>query len=194
MSDTKLRPEDLTAEERAIVEDTVTEYCPHISSEAWPETYEWALQRIEARRAFFGQGESEKVECPKCKQKVGPGWDHEVSPQRFTCQRPQPAPPEPASTTNKSRGLYNKFNVERTDGKSEPGEKHYGCEYFVLDLTHDKFALPALRAYAEACGNEYPQLASDLLRKCPTPPEPAATVEIDKGFVKVQKSRPEVAR
>jgi hypothetical protein len=61
------------------------------------------------------------------------------------------------------RGIYAKFRVERTDGKSAPGEKHDGCEYFVLDRTHDRFAAAALRAYAEACRDEYPQLAADLL-------------------------------
>lgn len=62
-------------------------------------------------------------------------------------------------------GLYEKFRVERTDGRSERGEKHDGCEYFVLDLDHDPFALPALLAYARHCGEEYPQLANDLFRK-----------------------------
>ena len=36
-----------------------------------------------------------------------------------------------------TRGLYDKFYVKRTDGKSEPGQKHENCKYFVLDLTHD---------------------------------------------------------
>lgn len=61
-----------------------------------------------------------------------------------------------------TRGLYAKFHVSRNDGTSGPGEKHYGCEYFVLDLTHDPFAIPALAAYAEACRAEYPLLARDL--------------------------------
>lgn len=60
------------------------------------------------------------------------------------------------------RGIYGKFIVERTDGKSAPGEKHAGCDYFVLDLTHGPFALPACIAYAEACRAEYPLLAADL--------------------------------
>lgn len=68
-------------------------------------------------------------------------------------------------TDDKNRGLYNKFIVERTDGSSEPGGKHHGCEYFVLDLDHDKFAVPALLAYASACGAEYPALATDLRNK-----------------------------
>ena len=66
---------------------------------------------------------------------------------------------------DRTRGLYGKFFVERTDGKSEPGEKHHGCEYYVLDLMHDKYAVPALRAYAEHCQAEYPALAADLFAK-----------------------------
>lgn len=61
-----------------------------------------------------------------------------------------------------TRGLYNKFDVRRTDGGSEPGGRHHGCEYFVLDLTHDKHAEAALRAYADSCAVEYPLLAADL--------------------------------
>ena len=57
------------------------------------------------------------------------------------------------------RGLYGKFHVERTDGKSAPGQKHDGCDYFVLDLTHDPHALPALVAYEQSCNAEYPLLA-----------------------------------
>lgn len=60
------------------------------------------------------------------------------------------------------KGLYEKFRVERTDGQSAEGGKHYGCSYFVLDLDHDKFALPALEAYAEACKDSHPALYGDL--------------------------------
>lgn len=63
---------------------------------------------------------------------------------------------------DKSRGLYNKFNVTRTDGSSEPGGKHDGCEYFVLDITHDPHAKAALLAYAESCKTDYPLLSHDL--------------------------------
>lgn len=62
-------------------------------------------------------------------------------------------------------GLYNKFRVERVDGKSARGEKHDGCEYFVLDITHDPFAIDALRSYANACRSSYPLLAEDLDNK-----------------------------
>jgi hypothetical protein len=65
---------------------------------------------------------------------------------------------------DKDRGLYNKFSVYRTDGSSEPGKKHCGCQYLVLDITHDPFAIPAIRAYLRACVDKYPALAADLLK------------------------------
>lgn len=63
-----------------------------------------------------------------------------------------------------TRGLYNKFKVERTDGKSAPGEKHDGCEYFVLDMDHDEHARAAIEAYVQSLDDaeEYPGLAADL--------------------------------
>lgn len=63
---------------------------------------------------------------------------------------------------DKTRGMYGKFKVERTDGKSAAGEKHDGCEYFVLDASCDPHAIPALMAYAESCNREYPLLAVDV--------------------------------
>ena len=62
-----------------------------------------------------------------------------------------------------SRGLYGKYRIERIDGTTLPGGKHEHCQYFVLDLTHDKHALPALEAYALSCQDEYPLLAQDLM-------------------------------
>ncbi len=64
---------------------------------------------------------------------------------------------------DKERGLYNKFRVTRTDERDAPGDRHWQCEYFVLDLTHDPHALPAIQAYANSCGADYPQLAVDIL-------------------------------
>ena len=66
---------------------------------------------------------------------------------------------------DRKRGLYNKFHVERADGRSDLGEKHHGCEYFVLDLDHDPHALPAIQAYAKSCAADYPKLAVDVLRR-----------------------------
>lgn len=71
------------------------------------------------------------------------------------------------------RGLYAKFNVERL---SDPKGKHLSCDYFVLDMDHDKHALAAIAAYADSCALDYPDLARDLRRKylspSPTPETP----------------------
>lgn len=64
-----------------------------------------------------------------------------------------------------TKGSYRKFQVLRLDGKSQPGEKHEHCEYFVLDLDHDPHAIAAIRAYAESCEKDRPKLARDLREK-----------------------------
>jgi hypothetical protein len=56
-------------------------------------------------------------------------------------------------------GLYQKYQVKRLN---DPNRKHDNCQYFVLDLTHDPYAIPALAAYAEACEAQYANLAKDL--------------------------------
>lgn len=61
-------------------------------------------------------------------------------------------------------GIYEKYRVTRTDGRSERGQRHEGCQYFVLDLNHDPFAFPALHAYIAACRATHPLLAEDLQR------------------------------
>ena len=63
---------------------------------------------------------------------------------------------------DKTRRLYEKFRVERTDGTSAPGAKHHQCRYFVLDMDHDPHAPAAIRAYAQACEADHPLLAADL--------------------------------
>ena len=62
-------------------------------------------------------------------------------------------------------GIYRKFIVSRTDGSSHVGGKHETCAYFVLDWQHDPFAVPAARAYADACEATHPALAADLRRE-----------------------------
>jgi hypothetical protein len=66
--------------------------------------------------------------------------------------------------SDRTRGLFEKFIVRRTDGTSEVGKKHDGCEYFVLDMTHDPYAKAAAQAYVEACRADYPLLAADMVR------------------------------
>lgn len=77
---------------------------------------------------------------------------------------PRPRPQFEGGRTghDKGQGLYDKFEVKRTDGRDGPGDKHDGCRYFVLDLDHDHYAVPALLAYADSCKDEFPELARDL--------------------------------
>jgi hypothetical protein len=56
------------------------------------------------------------------------------------------------------RPLYRKFHITRDD----PAGKHVNCFYFVLDVDHDKHAIPALTAYAKGCAEERPELSRDL--------------------------------
>jgi hypothetical protein len=79
----------------------------------------------------------------------------------------------------KELGIYQKFNVTRTDGKDAPGGKHEGDEYFVLNLTTDKHAIPAIATYAESCAADYPALAADLREKI------SATVKAGSIFILV---------
>ncbi len=72
---------------------------------------------------------------------------------------PEPLPDGPAP------GLYRKFRVERVDGRSAVGQKHQFCDYLVLDWVHDPFAIPAGRAYADACAATHPELAEDVRRR-----------------------------
>ena len=64
------------------------------------------------------------------------------------------------------KGLYPKYTVIRNDGRDKPGEMHEGCEYFVIDLTHDPLAVAPLEAYAEKASEAgYHDLARDLRLK-----------------------------
>jgi len=71
-------------------------------------------------------------------------------------------PPRAIGVPDTGQGLFQKFEVRQTDGSSEPGGKHEGCEYFVLDTDHDPHARAALSAYADACEFTHPLLARDL--------------------------------
>lgn len=66
------------------------------------------------------------------------------------------------ATSVDERGLIRKFIVERQDGQHRPGQKHDGCDYFVLDMTHDEHARAAILAYADSCETTRPNLAVDL--------------------------------
>lgn len=74
----------------------------------------------------------------------------------------EPFPERDPSKPAEQQGLFRKFDVRRVDGSDQPGGKHYGCRYYVLDLNHDQHAPAAMRAYAAACRATHPQLASDI--------------------------------
>lgn len=92
-----------------------------------------------------------------------------VHPSTDRCPREEPHHVHDCGEWNmtekdEDRGLYEKFTVARTDGSSDVGGKHEGCRYFVLDLTHDPFALSAALTYAVKCARAYPALATDLVK------------------------------
>jgi hypothetical protein len=61
-----------------------------------------------------------------------------------------------------SEGLHKKYEIKRTDGSDQPGKRHDGCQYFVLDLTHDTAARLAATVYAAVVQNWNPSLSRDL--------------------------------
>lgn len=96
------------------------------------------------------------VECENCNKAFG------VFPELADTTPIQKCPYCEFDRVVEPAGLYTKFRVERLN---DPTDKHKDCEYFVLDLNHDKFSKPALLAYADACEREYPELAADLRNK-----------------------------
>jgi hypothetical protein len=115
-----------------------------------------------------------------------------------------PSADEAATRDDTKRGLYRKYFVQRlgdvrdvilvrrnrwgdpSTDRVDPPAKHAGCRYYVLDLDHDTFAAPALRAYADACAAEFPALAADLRAMiAPSPPSAGAAREIHPATVRV---------
>ena len=92
-------------------------------------------------------------------------------------------------------GLYKKFEVQRTDGRDQPGGDRTGAEYIVLDLTYCPFARAAALAYADKMARIYPQAADELravvaaLPSLPLEPHQQRVVdekaELDERFAKL---------
>ena len=81
--------------------------------------------------------------------------------------------------SDRSRGLYQKYLVKR---RHDPEGKHDDCDFFVLDLVHDKHARPALLAYADSAERDgYQALARDLRERAESMPEPAHRGEGEGG-------------
>jgi len=100
------------------------------------------------------------------------GWD-------IATPQPSALPDRDASKPAEQQGLFRKFDVRRVDGSDQPGGKHHGCEYFVIDVDHDAHAGAALMAYAAACEATHPDLARDLRAKWCAPLQPSAKVLTD---------------
>ena len=110
----------------------------------------------------------------------------------------EPLPEFDASRPRTEQGLYRKFNVSRVDGSDGPGGKHDGCDYFVIDRTHDKYASAALLAYAAACEAEYPMLAADLRSAygatSPAPAKPPYSVDLCSALRQIADSNSDLIR
>lgn len=76
-----------------------------------------------------------------------------------------PFPPRDLSKPVEQQGIFQKFEVSRKDGSSEPGGKHEDCRYFVLDLNHDQHAPAAMRVYAASCAETHPELAAEIIQE-----------------------------
>lgn len=94
--------------------------------------------------------------------------------QAMTSSFPERDESKPAD----QQGLFRKFIVNRVDGSDRPSGKHFGCDYFVLDMDHDKHAPAALRAYAESCKHTHPELSKSLINRFGEPTAPAQSVAI----------------
>ncbi len=88
----------------------------------------------------------------------------------------------PTTSINQQLGLIKKFNIARIDGRDLEGGDRAKADYFVLDLTHDIHAVPAIAAYAKACAPAYPLLAADLRAKI------SSTIASANEFVTVPES------
>jgi len=55
------------------------------------------------------------------------------------------------------QGIFRKFDVRRVDECAQPGGKHDGCRYFVLDLNHDRL----IRVSAQQADDSQPAVGVD---------------------------------
>jgi hypothetical protein len=101
------------------------------------------------------------IAADKCERDADAAAEQPMFPER---DRTKPA---------EAQGIFRKFVVKRTDGSDGPGGKHAGCEYFVLDITHDRHAPAALTAYAQSAMDTHPALAKDLVSRYNLPTQAA---------------------
>jgi hypothetical protein len=82
-------------------------------------------------------------------------------------------------------GYYDKYFVRK---KGDAQAVHLDCEFFVLDMTHDVYALTAVMYYRDAVREANPRLAEDLDERiaryctCIAPDQPAYECPIHGGI------------
>lgn len=82
--------------------------------------------------------------------------------------------------SDKERGFYTKYAVKRLN---DPTGKHRECEYYVLDLVHDRHAAPAMLAYSDSCEAEFPALANDLRDRAASVPKAAPRLALPSDII-----------
>lgn len=133
------------------------------------------LSRVYQQSDAFEEYWKAKQECPEhnliTKNAAHATWHEACDWMRTLLSRPsapapvseQPAFPErDPSKPAEQQGMFRKFDVRRVDGSDQPGGKHHGCRYFVLDLDHDPAAPAGMRGYAAEIRATHPKLADDI--------------------------------
>jgi len=119
-----------------------------------------SVQIVNCNTCKHAKNDSIDYPCNRCGVEFGDGpFNRWEAPQQAEAV---PLPERDTSKSAEQQGLFRKFVVRRTDGSDAPGGKHDGCDYFVLDATHDTHAKAALAAYAESVEETHPQLAADM--------------------------------
>lgn len=74
-------------------------------------------------------------------------------------------PARDPSKPDTEQGLYEKYRVYRTDGLDNVGGPRADDKYFVLNLTRDPHAKPAMAAYAASVNPTHAILSTDMIRE-----------------------------
>ena len=66
---------------------------------------------------------------------------------------------------DQTRGLYRKFNVNRVDGRDQPGGDKANAEYLVLDYANDPFGWVCAAGYVTMVAETHRRMSLDLARR-----------------------------
>lgn len=95
--------------------------------------------------------------------KRGPPGDYWTPEQEALLKKDFPA--RDPSKPDTEQGIYEKYRVYRTDGLDNAGGPRADDKYFVLNLTRDPHAKPAMAAYAASAKGTHPILSADMIRE-----------------------------